>query len=210
MSTEIVRLPRPTKIELIRLRRRLTLTRRIHRILRDRLTFLMQEFYIALRKSYEARQKLNLLLNDIYKVYSNSLALYGPELLLEEAKTITGRISVIAGTRNVMGVLVPSIEISEIPTHTPALPLEVADIQLKRREFVETIISLAEYEKELIELGKEIGRVKRIVMMLEKVLIPRLINTIRYLMMKFDEMEREEKIRSIKVKALILQRFERT
>ena len=209
MSTEIIRLPRPTKIELIRLRRRLALTRRIHRILRDRLTFLMQEFYIALRKAYETRKKLNQLLSEIYKVYSSALAIYGPNILREEAQTITGNITIIAGTRNVMGVITPSIEILDIPQHTDALPLEVLEIQLKRRELIETIAMLSEYEKELIELGKEINRIRRIVIMLEKVLIPRLLNTIRYLMMKFDEIEREEKIRSIKIKTLILQRYER-
>lgn len=210
MSVEIIRIPRPTKIELIRLRRRLTLTRRIHRILRDRLTFLMQEFYIAFRKAYETRKKLNSLLSELHRVYSNALAIYGPNILREEAQTITGDVTVIAGTRNVLGVITPSIEILEIPQHTEALPIEVLEIQLKRKELMETIAMLAEYEKELIELGKEINRIRRIVIMLEKVLIPRLLNTIRYLMMKFDEMEREEKIRSIKIKTLILQRLERT
>lgn len=105
-----------------------------------------------------------------------------------------------------MGVVAPSIEVVETPSHTPALPLEVSDIQLKRKEFIEVVIALAEYEKELMLLGAEIRRVKRIVVMLEKVLIPRLLNTIRYLLMKFDEMEREERIRSMKIKVLLLQR----
>ncbi|HDD26842.1 MAG TPA: V-type ATP synthase subunit D, partial [Acidilobales archaeon] len=37
---------RPTKIELIRLRRRLKLARRLHKMLRDRLTILVQEYLI--------------------------------------------------------------------------------------------------------------------------------------------------------------------
>lgn len=206
MSTETIRLPRPTKIELIRLRRRLALTRRIHRILRDRLTFLMQEFYIVLRKTYEVRRRLNALLSEIYSSYSNAAAIYGLGVLNEGARSIPGKISVIAGTRNVMGVVAPSIEVVEVPSHTSALPLEVSDIQLKRREFIEAVVALAEYEKELVLLGAEIRRVKRVVIMLEKVLIPRLLNTIRYLLVKFDEMEREERVRSMKIKALLLQR----
>jgi len=201
-------LPRPTKIELIRLRRRLALSRRIHRILRDRLTFLLQEFYIVFRKAYDARRKLHEMLNDIYNDYAYAVALHGLETLNEGAQTIGGVAEVVASTRNIMGVVAPSMEASSIPLHTPALPIEVSSIQMRRKEFLETLISVAEYEKELIELAIEISRVKRIVTMLEKVLIPRLLTTIRYLMMKFDEMEREEKVRSMKVKALLLQRAE--
>ncbi|MEM0026549.1 MAG: V-type ATP synthase subunit D [Ignisphaera sp.] len=208
MSSEIIRLPRPTKIELIRLRRRLALSRRIHRILRDRLTFLMQEFYTVYRKAYESRRRLHEMLNEIYNSYSYAVAIHGLETLNMGANTISETVEVVAGTRNVMGVVAPSMELSSIPMHSPVLPIEVADIQVKRKEFLEMLVSVAEYEKELIELAMEISRVKRIVMMLEKVLIPRLITTIRYLMMKFDEMEREEKIRSLKVKSLLLQRFE--
>ncbi|MEM0028232.1 MAG: V-type ATP synthase subunit D [Ignisphaera sp.] len=208
LSSEIIKLSRPTKIELIRLRRRLALSRRIHRILRDRLTFLMQEFYTVYRKAFESRRRLHEMLNEIYKSYSQAVAIHGLETLDTGANTINGTVEVVAGTRNVMGVVAPSMEISSIPMHTPALPIEVADIQVKRNEFLETLVSVAEYEKELIELAMEISRVRRVVMMLEKVLIPRLITTIRYLMMKFDEMEREEKVRSMKIKSLLLQRSE--
>jgi V/A-type H+-transporting ATPase subunit D len=105
-----------------------------------------------------------------------------------------------------MGVVAPVLEISRIPGSTLALPVETCEIQVRRRELIETLIAVAEYEKELIRLGAEIARVKRIVTMLEKILIPRLLNTIRYLVMKFDEMEREDKVRSMKIKAILAQR----
>ncbi|MEM2055933.1 MAG: V-type ATP synthase subunit D, partial [Sulfolobales archaeon] len=61
----------------------------------------------------------------------------------------------------------------------------------------------AEYEKSLVLLGSEIARTRRKVMMLEKVLIPRIMKTIAYLKMKFDEMEREEKVRLMRTKAML-------
>ncbi|MEM2220963.1 MAG: V-type ATP synthase subunit D, partial [Ignisphaera sp.] len=115
-------------------------------------------------------------------------------------------ISIIAGVRNVMGVPAPMIELAMVPESSSILPIEVSTIQNKRREVLETITRLAEYEKELLNLGKEIARVRRIVTMLEKVLIPRILKTIMYLTMKFDEMEREEKVRSLKIKTLLLQK----
>lgn len=161
---------------------------------------------MVLRKAYDARQRLNALLKELYPMYSNAVALYGLEVLNEGAKTIAEQVEVIAGTRNVMGVVAPMLEISKVPRSTPALPLEVSEIQAKRKEIIEAIIAVAEYEKELIRIGQEVLRLRRIVSMLEKVLIPRLINTIRYLTMKFDEMEREEKVRKMKVKELLIRR----
>ena len=51
MSSVKVLKVRPTKIELIRLKRRLVLARRIHRILRERLTILVAEFLDITRKT---------------------------------------------------------------------------------------------------------------------------------------------------------------
>jgi len=160
----------------------------------------------VLRKAYDARQRLNALLNELYPMYSNAVALYGLEALNEGAKTIAEQVEVIAGTRNVMGVVAPILETSKVPRSTLALPLEVSEIQARRKEIIEAIIAVAEYEKELIRIGQEVLRLRRIVSMLEKVLIPRLENTIRYLTMKFDEMEREEKVRKMKVKELLARR----
>ncbi|MEM4514199.1 MAG: V-type ATP synthase subunit D [Ignisphaera sp.] len=202
MSSEIIKLPRVTKIELIRLRRRLALTRRLHRILRDRMTLLVQEFYIALRKSLELRQKLNALLTEVYPQYYRTLRFYGGESLFLAAST-TQPNKVMYGTRNVLGIVVPLLELEEISKPSVILPLEVADIQLKKEEIIKILIELGEYEKTLYLIGREVSRLRRRVQMIEKILIPRLLNTIRYLTMKFDEMEREEKVRSIKIKAML-------
>lgn len=206
MSSEIIRLPRPTKIELIRLRRRLSIARRLHRILRDRLTFLLQEFYVVLRKAYDTRSKLNNLLYEIYHYYYLAVSIYGLDHLDITSSATAKGVDIIAGVRNVMGVPAPMTELATVPESSAILPIEVSMIQNRRREILETIVRLAEYEKELLNLGREIARIRRIVTMLEKVLIPRILRTIMYLTMKFDEMEREEKVRSLKIKTLLTQR----
>ena len=206
MSSEILRLPRPTKIELIRLRRRLSIARRLHRILRDRLTFLLQEFYVVLRKAYDTRSRLNNLLYEIYHYYYLATSIHGLDHLDITSSVTAKGVDVIAGVRNVMGVPAPMIELVTVPESSAILPIEVSMIQNRRKEVLETIVRLAEYEKELLNLGREIARIRRIVTMLEKVLIPRILKTIMYLTMKFDEMEREEKVRSLKIKTLLTQR----
>lgn len=202
MSTEAIKLPRVTKIELIRLRRRLALTRRLHRILKDRMTLLVQEFYITLKRALELRQRLNSILAEMYPQYYRALGLYGKEALFVSASTVRPN-NVLFGTRTVMGIVVPLIEIEEISKPSLMLPPETAGIQLKKEEVIKVMVELAEYEKSLYLIGREVARLRRRVQMIEKILIPRLTNTIRYLTMKFDEMEREEKVRSIKIKALL-------
>ena len=54
MADQILKV-RPTKIELIRLRRRLSLATRIERIIKDRLSILMMEFLQMARETVNAR-----------------------------------------------------------------------------------------------------------------------------------------------------------
>jgi len=65
---------------------------------------------------------------------------------------------------------------------------------------------LAEFQSSLELLGREINRTKRIVNALEYLIIPSLQTTIKYLYMKFEERDREEKSRLKRVKVLLEQR----
>ena len=49
---------RPTKIELIKLKRRLSLAKRIQTIVKDRLSILTMEFLQMAREAVEAKKKL--------------------------------------------------------------------------------------------------------------------------------------------------------
>lgn len=202
-SGDIIKISRPTKIELIRLRRRLILARRLHRILRDRLTLLVQEFYIALRRAFELRKRINEIFAEVYQSYYSTLRVYSYEFVDFISGSVASDLRVFAGVRNTVGVSVPMLELREVPRSSPLIPIESYKIQLRRRELLELMVSLAEYEKSLVLIGSEIARTRRKVMMLEKVLIPRIIRTIAYLKMKFDEMEREEKVRMMRTKAML-------
>ncbi|MEM2018649.1 MAG: V-type ATP synthase subunit D, partial [Zestosphaera sp.] len=59
MSQQMLRLARPTKIEFIRLRRRLATARRLHRVLRDRLLILTQELVALYREVVEHRLRVH-------------------------------------------------------------------------------------------------------------------------------------------------------
>ena len=58
MARQVIKVTRPTKIELIRLRRRLALASRIQKIVKDRVSILILEFLQIARQTVEAKQKL--------------------------------------------------------------------------------------------------------------------------------------------------------
>ena len=68
---------------------------------------------------------------------------------------------------------------------------------------LEAIVELAELQRSMAKLGMEINRTKRIVNALEYLIIPGLQATIKYLNMKFEERDREEKSRLKRVKVLL-------
>ncbi|MEM4913579.1 MAG: V-type ATP synthase subunit D, partial [Desulfurococcaceae archaeon] len=69
---------RPTKIELIRLRRRLITSVRVHRILTERLVVLANEYMSRIREAVELRRRVQESSVLVYKRALGVLGLYGP------------------------------------------------------------------------------------------------------------------------------------
>ncbi|MEM1628695.1 MAG: V-type ATP synthase subunit D [Desulfurococcaceae archaeon] len=206
MSSKIIKIPRPTKIELLRLKRRLRLAIKYHEIVKERVVFLVQAFREVLRKSYDARRRLNELLVELYTKYYDAISLHGYYLLEKAANTVSSDLVVKTNYKNISGVWTYSFEIVNIPTSSQAVPIELADLQARRKEILELLFKIAEYEKEMFNIGNEILRLKRIANILEKVYIPRLRNTIKYLSLRFEELYREDSLRTLRIKKMVTER----
>lgn len=196
---------RPTKIELIRLRRRLVLARKVHRILRERLTILVNEFLIRVREAYRLRLRVNEL---VYRVYGRAVslsALYGDDVYRYYSSTLIKSTKVVSGVENIMGVKTRSVVVKDLESVKP-LYHGLDSFRDEARMLFNTIIELGRAEQALMALGSEIERTKRKVNALKYIVIPRLESTINYLRMKFEEREREEKARLKRVKAVLEKR----
>ncbi len=213
MSQQILKV-RPTKIELIRLRRRLKLAKRIHRILRERLTILVAEFLNSVRQVVDERKDIVKLLERGYASESLIRMFHSAGELDNIARTSPKVIEVYAAMKNIMGVRAPFIDYKKVEEYeelkTPiSLGSTSIALEITRKTFMEIlekVLELAEHEKTLDLLSKEIARTRRRVNILEHVIIPRLEATIKYLEMMFDEREREEKTRLKRVKAVLSRR----
>lgn len=199
---------RPTKIELVKLKRRLALAQRVQKIVKDRLSILSLEFLQAARDAVEARRKLVDELSKLYRALSIAAGYHGYIALEKELMATEAPLELAAGVRNVAGVRIPSFELGSRVSSRKRYSLVDTSSWLDHaaelsEECLKTIVELAELERNFELLAMEIGRTKRITNALEYMVIPRLEATISYLNMKFEERDREEKARLKRVKRLV-------
>jgi len=199
---------RPTKIELVKLKRRLSLAQRVQKIVRDRLSILTMEFLETAREAMEAKEKLIGSFSEGYKALSLASGYHGYMALDKELIASEVDPKVIAGLRNIAGVRIPSFELRNNGKIMKGYSLVDTSSWLDyaaqlSKKWLEAIVELAELQRSLELLGIEINRAKRVTNALEYIIIPGLQVTINYLNMKFEERDREEKTRLKRVKMLI-------
>lgn len=205
MSQQILRLARPTKIELIRLRRRLATARRLHRVLRDRLLILTQELVALYREVVESRLRIHEEIIRCEKELVRTSSYVAPWIFEEFSNVRIKSFSVVLGSRIVAGVRLPLLEheVVEGNYDPSAYPITLKEVSECYEGVLRNIIRLAEIEISLLEVGREVQKVKRKVNALENLIIPRLRATIKYLRMKFEEREREDKVRRKRIKQIL-------
>jgi V/A-type H+-transporting ATPase subunit D len=202
---------RPTKIELIRLRQRLALASRIQKIIKDRLSILMLEFLQIARETVEARKKMLDEFSKAYKALSIASGYHGYIALEKELIATERDLEIVTGSRNIAGARVASLELKETEGTVKGYSLLdtsswLDDAAQRFEKCLEAMVALAELQNSLEILGREINRTKRIVNALEYLVIPSLEETIKFLYMKFEERDREEKSRLKRVKVLLERR----
>jgi V/A-type H+-transporting ATPase subunit D len=199
---------RPTKIELVKLKRRLKLAQRVQKIVKDRLSILTMEFLQTARETVEAKKKLVDAFSEAYKALSMATGYHGYIALEKELIATEADPKVVAGSRNIAGVRIPSFELRG--NGKPMRGYNLVDTSSwldhaaqQAEKCLEATIEIAELQRSLELLGMEIKRTKRITNALEYMIIPGLQATIKYLNMKFEERDREEKGRLKRVKVLV-------
>jgi len=199
---------RPTKIELVKLKRRLSLSQRVQKIVKDRLSILTMEFLQTARDTVEAKRKLLDESAKLYKALSVAAGYHGYIALEKELIATEVDLKVTAGLGNIAGVRIPSFELMGNVKPMKGYNLVDTSSWLDRaaqlsEESLRAIVELAELQRNFELLAMEINRTKRITNALEYIVIPGLQVTIKYLNMKFEERDREEKARLKRVKVMV-------
>jgi V/A-type H+-transporting ATPase subunit D len=187
-----------TRMELLKLKKRVKLAKRGHKLLKDKRDELMKQFLSLIHKNRELREEIE---EEIQGMYTNFLAarsLMSPHMLEEALMISKTTLQVDISTSLIMSVQVPKIEmITDGETEGSILSYGFYDVPSELdqsldalTELMPKLMKLAEMEKSLELLAMEIEKTRRRVNALEYVLIPELESTANFIEMKLDEMER--------------------
>ncbi len=200
----------PTRMELIRLRKRVDLAQRGHDLLKEKMDALVMEFFDVLKQIRGVRDGALKQLSVAHRSLSICFATMGTIETSQASKESRRELQVELSTRSIMGVAVPSLEVGKTERNVLARGYSIhatsAAIDDASKDFERALgllIKLAELEESARALARELERTRRRVNALEYIIIPRLRGTIRFITMKFDEMERENFARLKRIKAMI-------
>lgn len=201
----------PTRMELRRLKTRLKTAERGHKLLKDKSDEMIRQFMSFVRENKRLREELETELAAAMKAFMLARAVSNATDVEQALCMPALRAQVTTGVKNVMGVDVPSIEISALggellPYAFAGVSADMDGAIVRLSALMEKLLRLAEVEKTCNMLADEIEKNRRRVNALEYVMIPQLNETIRYIIMKLDENERGNLIRLMKVKSMIEQR----
>lgn len=224
----------PTRMELTRLKKRLKVARRGHKLLKDKRDELMKQFLMTVRIAKDLRNKVESMIMQVHSNFLVARAELSKEVLFESLMAPGKKVSLEISKKNIMSVDVPEMKFVTNSSNSAGSIIEggseggaksgISDItdvlsygfSFTSAELDNAVVSLADVMPLLLELASkeksaqlmaaEIERTRRRVNALEYVMIPDLTDTVKYISMKLDENERGNITRLMKVKDMVIER----
>jgi len=196
----------PTRMELLRLRRRLAVAVRGHKLLKDKLEGITREFMEVIRLYREKRRMVDEKLPEMLRLFVLAEASSSREVVASSLEGARQDLRIEASTTRLMGVAVPRIApafgeptgLYSLVLTPPGLDNAVDSL----KGFLPEILRMAELEETVRIMCREIERTRRRVNALEHTFIPRMSETVKFIVGKLDEMERSNTARLMKVKSM--------
>lgn len=200
----------PTRMELNRLKKRLKMAQRGHKLLEDKRDELMRKFLELIRENKDLRIRVEEELSRSFANFLLARAVMSSEAMEEAIMIPRSGIRLDVEEKNLMSVRVPSFKLVEEDKGRDAFPYGFANTSAELDtsitalgEVLPHLVRLAEMEKAVYLLAEEIEKTRRRVNALEYTLIPQLQKAIRYISMKLDENERGALTRLMKIKEIV-------
>lgn len=202
----------PTRMELKRLRTRLSTARRGHKLLKDKRDELMKQFLEIVRAAKALREETESELASANRGFAAAASVTSSRVMTEALMLPKREGTLEVSSKNIMSVNVPHFDFSVTDNGENGLNYGFAFTSGETDAAVASLssvlpklIKLAEYEKSSQLLAEEIEKTRRRVNALEHVMIPQLEETITMILMKLDENERSNLARLMKVKDMMVQ-----
>jgi len=176
-----------------------------HKLLKDKLDGLMKEFLEIAKEYKRFRIAVDEELPGVLKLFVVA-EITSSRKITEHALECTRQdLQLTVKPRRLMSVVIPTIEVSlgavsgmySFVHTSPELDQAIDSL----KEFLPKLVRMAELEETVRRLSTEIEKTRRLVNALEHTFIPRMRETIKYIMSKLDEIERSNTSRLMKIKA---------
>lgn len=194
MSEQLI----PTRMELMRVKEKLALARRSHKLLKQKRDALIMEFFEIYKKASDLRGQLNVQLGQAYEQMALVQLRHGPVFLNVVGYGLDNPYVLEVTERNVMGVRIPNldrektIEGNKVNNYSLTSTDYATDLVIRDFSSVlDMVLELAETENALKRIIREVEKTKRRVNALEYNLMPKLEEDGNFIRLRLEEMERE-------------------
>ncbi|APH39162.1 V-type ATP synthase subunit D [Methanohalophilus halophilus] len=199
---------KPTRSELIELKKKIKLSQSGHKLLKMKRDGLILEFFEILNKAKGVRNELDDAYNNATEKIGIAEAVEGRMVIKSTALALKDGPEISLESHNIMGVVVPKIEASSV--HKPinkrgygilGTSSYIDEAVDSYEILVDKIILAAEIETTMKRLLEDIEKTKRRVNALEFKVIPEMQEAMDFIRFRLDEMERENTFRLKRIKA---------
>ncbi len=202
----------PTRMELSRLKKKLSTATRGHKLLKDKRDELMRRFLDIARLNRELRIKVENAIIDADKNFVLASASMSEQVLSASVFVPKQEVYMDVSYKNVMSVDIPVYSVETRTSDADDIycygfaftSSDLDDAVYSLYSVLPDMFRLAEVEKSCQLMSAEIEKTRRRVNALEHVVIPETLSKIRYITMKLDENERANQTRLMKIKDMAL------
>lgn len=185
----------PTKTNLMKVKRDLGFANEGWELLDQKRKILVVELMGLIDRAVEAQEEVEKKLNLAFKALDQAMLRMGRRDLSLVALGMHIRSDIKFSERRVMGVSIPKVMV-DFDDRSPYVAaaessIWVDEATLRFREVLKLLGTLAEARIALMRLSREVAKTIRRVNALEKIFIPDYQETLKYIIMALEEMDRE-------------------
>jgi len=197
----------PNRMELLKLRQRLDLSVRGHRLLKEKLEGLVKDFIPLVDEYRRKRGQIDEMLPRTLNLFALAAATSSRETISLALEECHGEAKITSKLKTVMGVKSPLFKLEdfhlEMSYSLVATPPELDRAAKELAALLPKIIELSSIEVLIRRLAREIEKTRRRVNALEYIMIPEITRAKKTIQDKLDENERGSRVRLMKVKELL-------
>jgi V/A-type H+-transporting ATPase subunit D len=205
----------PTRMELSKLKKRVKVATRGHKLLKDKQDELIKKFIDLVKQNKRLREEIEKELSEAFGNFVMARALMSGQILEESLMYPVSKVDITVSEENIMSVRIPKIQIinkgdgnadgdNKYAYGFAGTSGELDNSISILAGILPKLLELARIEKGCQLMAIEIEKTRRRVNALEYVMIPSMSEKIKYITMKLDENERGNITRLMKVKDMMM------